>query len=394
MKMVHGGKGLARMDSSFLGQASWMYYAPIPSTGWSVAIIFPEHHLFASLYRLNETVLIIGITGFVVLFIVIVLIAQSITRPLRMLTSKVSEIAEGNLDIDVPTIKSLDEVGELSRSFQHMKVALKEYIHNLAETTAAKERIESELKIARTIQMSFLPKQFPHFPDKDEFELFAVLESAREVGGDFYEFFLLDEDRLFFSVGDVSGKGVPAALFMAVSKTLLKGIAYQQQDPGLLLEMVNRELSRDNDSMMFVTVFCGLLNYKTGKFVYSNAGHNPPIIMSAKGQPHLLAVLPGFLLGVQEDMKYETDRIFMDPGDTIFLYTDGVTEAMNEEGGFFTEKRLLTSIEDGRNETPETMVHHVMSDLKTFTGNVPQSDDITILAMTYRGAESGKIKNS
>ena len=184
------------------------------------------------------------------------------------------EIATGNLDIELPALRSKDEVGRLADSFSHMKNSLKQYIKELTETTAAKERIESELKVAHDIQMSLLPKLFP---ERKEFDIYATLEPAREVGGDLYDFSLLEEDRLFFLVGDVSGKGVPAALFMAVAKTLLNRLAERCTDPSLVLTQVNKELCRENESSMFVTLFCGLLDFKTGDLLFSNAGHNPPL---------------------------------------------------------------------------------------------------------------------
>jgi len=202
-KMTRGGKGFVTVKSQFADQAAWMYYAPLPTLGWSIGVVFPEDKLFAGINRLRAVILGIGGAGFLALLIVIFVISGTITRPLRILADKAGEIAKGNLEVEVPAVRSHDEVAALSHSFQNMQVALKEYISNLAATTAAKERIESELKIARTIQMSFLPKRFPPFPEKEEFDIFAALEPAKEVGGDLYDFFLVDDDHVFFSIGDV-----------------------------------------------------------------------------------------------------------------------------------------------------------------------------------------------
>ncbi|MCX5825857.1 MAG: SpoIIE family protein phosphatase [Deltaproteobacteria bacterium] len=327
---------------------------------------------------------IIGTAGFGILFLVIVLISGTITRPLRTLAGKAAEIARGNLDIEVTEVKSNDEIGELSRSFDNMKVALKEYIANLAETTAAKERYESELKIARTIQMSFLPKNFPPFPENVEFDIYATLDSAKEVGGDLYDFFLLDEDHLFFSIGDVSGKGVPAALFMAATKTLMKGTAGRDMAPSEVLSRVNRELCLGNDSMMFVTVFCGILNFRTGEVLYSNAGHNPPLILRAGQPPEWLTLPDGFFLGTMEDSVYETRQILLAPGDMLLLYTDGVTEAMNGDKFFYEERRLIRVTEDHGHEPPENLVREILRSVRDFAGSEPQSDDITMLALSFR----------
>lgn len=384
--MVRGGKGFVTLKNHFAGQKSWMYYAPLPSLGWSIGVVFPEDRLFAGIGKLGVIIMAIGGAGFLALFVVIIAISGTITKPLRILADKAGEIARGNLEVEVPKVRSHDEVAALSNSFHDMKVALKEYICNLAETTAAKERIESELKIARTIQMSFLPKRFPPFPDKKEFEIFAALEPAKEVGGDLYDFFLIDEEHVFFSIGDVSGKGVPAALFMAVTKTLMKGICSQAVFPSMALETVNQELCKDNDSSMFVTVFCGILNFKTGELLFANAGHNLPVLISSDGEIRWLESPPGFFLGIMEDAQFETSRMILTPGDTLFLYTDGVTEAMNPQQEFFSDPTLLETIARCPDQrTPETIIDCVMKAVKAFTGEEPQSDDITMLALYYRG---------
>lgn len=389
--MIRGGKGFVTLKNHFAGQKSWMYYAPLPSLGWSIGVVFPEDRLFAGIGKLGAIIMAIGGAGFLALLVVIITISGTITKPLRVLADKAGEIARGNLEVEVPRVRSHDEVAALSNSFHDMKVALKEYISNLAETTAAKERIESELKIAHTIQMSFLPKRFPPFPEKEEFEIFAALEPAKEVGGDLYDFFLIDEEHVFFSIGDVSGKGVPAALFMAVTKTLMKGICSQAVFPSLALETVNQELCKDNDSSMFVTVFCGILNFKTGELLFANAGHNLPVLISTGGEIRWLESPPGFLLGIMEDAQFETSRLVLTPGDTLFVYTDGVTEAMNAQQEFFSDQTLIETITGCPDQrSPEGIIGCVLKAVKAFTGEEPQSDDITMLALHYRGQEAGK----
>jgi sigma-B regulation protein RsbU (phosphoserine phosphatase) len=266
-----------------------------------------------------------------------------------------------------------------------MKLALKEYIANLAETTAAKERYESELKIARTIQMSFLPKRFPPFPERGEFDIFATLIPAKEVGGDLYDFFMLNNDQLFFSIGDVSGKGIPAALFMAAAKTLMKGTAGPGLNPSEILSHVNQELCLENDSMMFVTVFCGLLNIRTGELRYSNAGHLPPLLMRSGATPTWLPLPEGFFLGTMEEAVYETRTLILGPGDRLILYTDGVTEAMNEAKDFYTEDRLEKLTLGLGKASPKEMVDEILLSVRAFSGNEPQYDDITLLTLLFYG---------
>jgi phosphoserine phosphatase RsbU/P len=382
--MLAGGEGLVPLKDFASGAKSWMYFAPLPSSGWSIGVIFPEDELFADIRHLSHQVILIGLAGFILLFIAIAAISGTITRPLRHLDRTTREIAKGNLDIELPEVSADDEIGRLTRSFGSMKVALKEYISNLAATTAAKERIESELKIARTIQMSFLPKHFPPFPEKDAFEIYAALEPAREIGGDLYDFFLLDQDHLFFAVGDVSDKGIPAALFMAVSKTLLKGMAEAGMEPSEILNKVNVELCRDNDSMMFVTVFCGILNFRSGELTYSNAGHEPPALVKRGQPPQWLEIPAGFLLGVNEASQYRTAQARLEPGDLLFVYTDGVTEAMNADQALYSNERLLQTVQAHPRASAEQIVKAVMDSVKEYASGVPQSDDITALAVQFK----------
>jgi len=383
--MVRGGSGFVPLPVHFTGAKAWMYYAPLPSAGWSIGVVIPEDELFEDIRKLSWIELSIGIAGIIILFFVIVSISHTITRPLRNLAGSAAEIAKGNLGKALPEKSMDDEVGNLTDSFEDMRKALVEYIENLKKTTAAKERMESELRIARTIQMSLLPKRFPPFPEKKEFDIYAALVPAREVGGDLYDFSLIDDDTLFFSIGDVSDKGVPAALFMAASRTAIKSAVSRDKDPAETLEKVNRELCADNDATMFVTVFCGMLDLRTGELRYSNAGHPPPLILRPGGNPERLSLPEGRFLGVFEDSTYRTFTARLNPGETLLLYTDGVTEAMNSEGAVYSEERLLRLAAKISGVPPEDLVRDLIRDVQSYAGEEPQSDDITLLALQFRG---------
>jgi sigma-B regulation protein RsbU (phosphoserine phosphatase) len=313
---------------------------------------------------------------------------RRVVRPLRRLADSAARIATGDLDTEVPQVPARDEVGALSRSFEDMRRALKEYIANLAETTSAKERIESELKIAHTIQMSFLPKRLLPGRAGEAFELEALLEPAKEVGGDLYDYFFVDEDHLFFTVGDVSDKGVPAALFMAVTKTLIKGIASDVIPPSEVLTRVNRELCSENTEAMFVTVFCGTLDLKTGELRYSNAGHNPPLALRQSGVAEWLDVPPGLVLGVDVDSVYETRTGRLRPGETLLVYSDGVTEAMNPKRQLYSDARLKEVAGGCSGKGAAEAVQTVLRSTREFAAGATQSDDITILAVRYKGPSS------
>ena len=381
-KMIRGESGFIPFRSIDSEKNCLMYYTPLPSTGWSLAVLFPQDEFTADIDRLSQIVIVLGVVGLLLLSLAVTLIARSITRPLTAMARATEEIATGNLDIELPALRSKDEVGRLADSFSHMKNSLKQYIKELTETTAAKERIESELKVAHDIQMGLLPKLFP---ERKEFDIYATLEPAREVGGDLYDFSLLGDDRLFFLVGDVSGKGVPAALFMAVAKTLLNRLAEKCTDPSLVLDQVNKELCRENESTMFVTLFCGLLNFKTGDLLFSNGGHNPPLMVRSGQKPEWLKVPEGFVLGVMEDAVYRTERIVLDPGDRMLLYTDGVTEAMNRKKAFYSEKRLMSAVERRKSASVEGLIQEVLRSVREFTEGESLSDDVTLLALQFNG---------
>lgn len=384
LRMARGEEGFIRRRSAVTGRMSWFYFAPITVSGWSVGIVVPEDEVLEDLHAMNRVVLITGIAGFGLMLGVVGTLSASVTRPIRSLARHTREIARGNLDLPMPPPSSSDEVGQLSQSFEHMRVALKDYIANLAHTTAAKERIESELKIAQSIQRSFLPKRFPPFPNRSEFDIFAELLPAKEVGGDLYDFFMLDDGHLFFSIGDVSGKGVPAALYMAVTKTLMKGVAEQHSDPSQALEKVNDELARDNEETMFATVFCGILELSTGLLRYTNAGHLPPLLLQSSGATWV--DLPkGLLLGISGGTRYETRSLVMPEGSALVLYTDGVTEAMDPQHRLFGDAPLQQLLRESAADNPKEIVQAILRAVREHAAGAPQSDDVTVFALKYEG---------
>ena len=255
--------------------------------------------------------------------------------------------------------------------------------------TLALEHLQKELSIANNIQLSMLPPGARLFPDRSEVEAYATMEPAKDVGGDLYDAFFAAPDRLFVAVGDVSGKGVPAALFMARTITQLRMEAVRRRSPSAILEAVNRALCDGNDAGMFVTLFCGILETDTGKFSFANAGHNPPLFLGASGRRELMDVKKGLVAGIIETSRYPLGTCQLAPGDSILMYTDGVTEAMNTRDEFYSEERLLATVCSGGWEDPRSLVARVRSTIADFARGAAQADDITMLAMRYRGpAES------
>lgn len=416
-KMIKGDTGFIA-HTNIQGVKCWLYYAPIPSAGWTLAVVFPEAELFSQIKILSLTGVLMGLAGILLLAVVVTLIARSITTPLHLLAEATAEIAGGNFDVELPAARSQGEVGTLTtpfkvmqnslngigileaemsplrsrnevdtltHAFQVMKNSLKDHIRQLTETTAAKERIESELNIAHNIQMGLLHKTFPPFPDRRELDLFAMMQPAKEVGGDFYDFFFVDDTHLCFVIADVSGKGVPAALFMAMSMTAIKATARYGLPPEEALFNVNNELARENDSCMFVTTFFGILDTESGELIYANGGHNPPLHLKRDGTIDWLPTPGSLIVGVIEDAPYQRQHLQLEPGDSLFLYTDGVTEAMNTELDLFSDKRLEHDLANLQGNGIKDVVDGMLVNIRNFTNKAPQSDDITMMIIHYRG---------
>ncbi len=387
-RMIRGESGFVPFTSLARKKKSWMCFAPVSASGWSLGVIFPEDEFMSGVTRLNHLVAALVAIGRALLVFGIILIARSITRPLHGMALAAEKIGTGKLDTELPAIESRDEVGRLTSAFAAMQTSLKRYIQDLQSTTAAKERIESELKIAHEIQASMLPRIFPAFPSRKEFDLFAIMEPAKEVGGDFYDFFLTRDDKLFFLIGDVSGKGVPAALFMMITKILMKNEALQGLPPHEVLLKVNDIVALDNDASMFATIFCGVLDIGSGRVEFANAGHNPPLLCRAGKPSEFLQLNHGFVLGPMTGVKFVSQTLQLEPGEMLFLYTDGVTEAMNPQKKLFSEKRLQQFLTDAQDLGVLSMIHSLRGEVSRFAQNEPQSDDITMLALMYLGESS------
>ncbi|WP_319549959.1 SpoIIE family protein phosphatase [Desulfogranum marinum] len=387
-RMVAGETGVVELNDLPMTGDSFLYFSPLPDQHWSVGFVCSKKEMLAEVSRLNREVATLGGLGFVALALLITFLAKRITHPLRELTVSANDMASGNLEARLPEATTKDEVGELTHSFQAMRESIKNYIENLTETTAAKERIESELRIAHDIQMGILPKLFPAFPEHREFDIYASIEPAKEVGGDLYDFFFVDENNFCFLVGDVSGKGVPAAFFMAVTKTLLKVVAESRLEPGEILAKVNDDLAEDNKSCMFVTLFLAIIDIRTGVVRYASAGHNPPLLLPKNKDAEWIPPLNQLVAGIMEGTQYTTKSMTMHPGDTLFIYTDGVTEAMDKMNNLYSEDQLMVVTNQCLGKSAEQLVDSVDKSLKKFTGGAEQSDDITMLAMQYLGKGS------
>lgn len=317
-------------------------------------------------------------------------LAQRISRPLVALTHRARALPEVDFT-QVPPVKApdkrpvgRDEIGRLATAFSFMEDALYRNVQTVMRVTQERERIEGELNVARDIQLGLLPKIFPAFPHRTEIDIHAALVSAKEVGGDLYDFYFVDERHLCFTIGDVAGKGVPAALFMAITKTLIKSAADRSADPAHMMAAVNDALASDNPNSIFVTSLIGILDCVTGDIRYCNGGHNPPLVIREGGRVEALRPISGPALGVVEGMDYDPLSMRLLPGETLVLYTDGVTEAMNAQGELYEDDRLLQLLEAQDPFMPaERLVERIMADVHAHAGDTPQSDDITLVALRF-----------
>ncbi len=334
----------------------------------------------------NVTLMIITlleVVAFSILFIVINLfVKRTIIKDVEDISDKLSQISSGNLDVGV-NVRTSREFSALSDDINTTVNTMKSLIK--AET----ERNAKELALAKAIQRSALPGIFPPYPDKTEFDIYALMEPAKEVGGDFYDFFMIDDNTLAFTVADVSGKGIPGALFMMQTKTMLENLARQGSAPDELFTVANERLCEANSAEMFVTVWMGIIDLKTGHVKYVNAGHNPPIIIRGDKVEYLKA-RTGFVLAGLHGIKYKYQELTLEKGDKIVLYTDGITEAMNVDEQFFGESRLLDVVDRGKTLRVEGLCNVVRSELDDFVGDAEQFDDITILALRYNGHKDGE----
>jgi serine phosphatase RsbU (regulator of sigma subunit) len=365
--------------------AVWRY---VPAVGAGLVVKIDSQEAFRPIARLK--VLTFGLAGATLLVVVLgaLRVARSIAGPVVKLTAATARIADGDLSRRVD-VDASNEIGHLAASFNRMAGQLAESSERLAATTAAKERIESELRVAHQIQMSILPKVFPPFPQRPEFDLHALIHPAREVGGDLYDFFLFGEDELYFVIGDVSGKGVPASLFMAVTLTLFRSSLVWGLDPAALLGKLNQHLCTDNDQCLFVTMFCGKLHVPSGEVMYSNGGHNHPYVLRSDGRLERLPRVGGPALGLSDAARYQLGRLTLQPQDALVLYTDGVTEAMGPDDEFFLESRLEACVCAARGNTARQLVECVSHAVEEFTAGAIPSDDITLLTLRYCGSADG-----
>jgi sigma-B regulation protein RsbU (phosphoserine phosphatase) len=379
--MQRGEEGIKRMNIG--GKDSYVFYKPLGKTGCSMAIVCPESDIFCGFDRLRRTVMSIVTVGLLLMLYFFIRIITRELQPLRRLAKEAETIASGNFDTKLPELQRTDEIGQLSNSFAGMQKSLVRYIDELKDTTAEKASIESELQVASGIQMGMLPKDFPTSQERDDVQLYASLTPAKDVGGDLFDFYIRDE-KLFFCIGDVSGKGVPASLFMAVTRSVFRTVSAHESMPDRIVATLNATMADMNETNMFVTLFVGVLDLPTGRMRYCNAGHDAPLLV---GQG--VGMLPcdsNIPAGFMPSWKYTLQETQIFTGTTIFLFTDGLTEAEDATHALFKMERVNEVAKQAlanHQEEPRQLIAVMTDAVHQFVGDAEQSDDLTMMAIQY-----------
>ena len=384
--------------------------SPIESTGWVLVSAFSKavaSQPIALLQDSSEQIqaeatetyrdgTVRSRTTAIVLLLVVMLLTLTgalvlggcIVKPLNTITRRISELSEGNLEFKMEdAYRTGDEVEELAQSFAAISHKTVEYMDRVVKVTAEKERIGAELSLATDIQAAMLPHIFPAFPDRPEFDIYASMDPAKEVGGDFYDYFLIDDDHLCMVIADVSGKGVPAALFMMASKIILQSVAMLGHSPAEILTKTNEAICKDNEAQMFVTVWLGILELSTGKLTAANAGHEFPVLKQPGGAFALYKDRHGFVIGGMEGVRYKEYEIQLEPGSKLFVYTDGVPEATSAEKELYGTERMIDALNADPNATPQQVLKNVRASVDSFVKEAEQFDDLTMLCLEYKGGE-------
>ena len=364
------------------GGKFFVFYSPVETTCWSVAIVCPRSELYANVKTMRTMLIILGIIALIFMIIMSYRGIRNVVAPIEDFSDVAKKIAKGEFNAELPRISSNDELKELHDSFEYLQDSLVKYIDELKSTTANKERIESELRIAQAIQMGMLPKSFPAFPEREDIALAAKIVPAKEVGGDLYDFFI-DEDKLYFIIGDVSGKGIPASLVMAVTCRLFRSVASHLNKPEEIMTSLNNSLSDGNESNMLCTAFLGIFDLKTGKLDYCNAGHNPPLFIEQNGNVSAMKVIPNLPLGLISGFPYQGQETTLEKDSMLYMFTDGVNEAENDEKEQFGDDRLMEFLKTKSESEPKTIIEDTLFEIKKHVAGANQSDDITVMCIKY-----------
>lgn len=382
--MQAGEEGMKQMVIN--GQNCYVFYKPLGTTNWSMGLVCPERDILSGYKRLQQAVLIIVVLGLLLMLDLISRVIRNELEPLSELNRQAKTIAAGHFQEELVDEGRIDEIGQLNRSFAGMQHSLINYIDELKQTTAQKASIEHELKVASDIQMAMVPRKFPAFPERNDIDLFAAMVPAKEVGGDLYDYFILDE-QLYFCIGDVSGKGIPASLLMAVTRNLFRIIAQQGHTPESIAMQINSVLSRDNEQGMFVTMFIGQIDLKDGVLRYCNCGHNPPVIVRKDGKAEFIPVkYTNRPLGVWEEGGFQGETLGCIRGELLLCYTDGLNEAENMKLELLGNDTVIRLMTECARMSAEEVIRKLELEVERHRAGAIPNDDLTLLCLRLRKA--------
>lgn len=375
--------------SSVYNHEAVFVYMPVPKINWSSYLVYSSNDFYKPIRRFQIIIVSVTIIGVFLLILLINWICKFTTNPIVELSHIAEKYGRGEFNAELPMVKSNDEVGILTQAFHNMRDNLLNLLRIQKENAAAEQKRASELEIATKIQDSVLPHDFPKNP---YFNIFASMTPAKEVGGDFYDFFQIDKNHFAFLIADVSGKGIPASLFMMNAKSLLKNNLLSGYPLKIAVNKTNNELCETNTQGLFITAFIAVVDIQTGDVEYNNAGHNPPLLRHKNGIYEFFNLEVNLPFGAMEDFDFQTYKTKFDEGDIIFAYTDGVTEALNEKDEMYGENRLIEFLNKNNNEeNVEDLIFKMKSELKEYTNLFEQSDDITMLAFNYKAGSNNHI---
>ncbi len=390
-----GKKMLARekgtMHCNIGGTDVLICYAPLPHSGWMVASVCPYSTIKSELGSVTFTVVVVLVIGIILLLVCFSILISHMVRPLKEMTNVAYRIAQGNFDVALPPMSTDGDFGKLHEAFAHMQHSIKNYICDLETATKERERINSELRVAHLLQMEILPIDFVLPQGYENIDIDAYLSPARSVGGDFYDF-LLEDGKMYFSIGDVSGKGIAAAIVMAMTCTLFRTLVSRHESPSGIMSLLNKMLTRNNKMEMFVTMFIGVIDTQTGELTYCNAGHTAPFLFSANGCTPL-PLIPKLPIGLFSSVSYVEQKYMMEKNQAMLLYTDGLTEAENEQRKQMGTERVKEILEGLSDKTTHEVVMEMRHQLEQFVGKAEQSDDLTLFAISYKNCDSLIIDN-
>lgn len=384
-KLVQGETGCTSMESN--GQNSYLYFTPIPQTKWRLGIICPYREIMTSSNKLFTLLAVCLGIGSSFLFICTVNIVRRLSDPLKQLAYTARQMAKGRFDIKLTNTHSSREIQELYTSFRYMQKSIVDYIERLTITTAEKEQMNSEMRLAQRIQNSFLPKRIQLPPN---IELCGELRQSRKVGGDLFDYFVKDH-RLYFAIGDVSGKGIPAALYMSSITKLFRYIANDKHSTAAICNIINQHSCDNGEDDIYITMFVGILDINTGILTFTNAGHPYPLIVHENLKVTVLDKYPDVPIGVLEDHVYSEHVYTMHKDTSILLYTDGITDSENKNSEFYGKDNLMNCLKSVPEKTPDNLIKAILADIQRHTAGCRQSDDLTVLSILYKGTPNQQL---